>query len=212
MRASVGMAAGLLLVGLSGYVFLAVTGHSSTPSDAAALSSLYFLAGLVTLGVFVGLEQETSRATARALAEGRRVAPVAQTARRHAVWLLGLTLVALTALSPVLVSGPLRGHWTLFGALVLAVGVGAACYWVRGLLGGRQEFHGYAVTLAVEGLGRVVPGVAVVVGGGGGCGGGGCRWCGGGVGRHGLTHWRSLRRKGLLRWRGCGGCVEGSLI
>ncbi|NUR61317.1 MAG: hypothetical protein HOV87_22050, partial [Catenulispora sp.] len=161
MRASVGMAAGLLLVGLSGYVFLAVTGHSSTPSDAAALSSLYFLAGLVTLGVFVGLEQETSRATSRAMARGRRLAPVARTARRHAVWLLALTLLVLAALAPALVSGPLRGHWTLFGALVLAAVVGAACYWVRGLLGGLQRFHGYAATLATEGLARLVPCAAV---------------------------------------------------
>ena len=163
MRASVGMAAGLLLVGLSGYVFLAVTGHSSTPSDAAALSSLYFLAGLVTLGVFVGLEQETSRATSRAVAERRAVAPVARTARRHAVWLFGGAVVVLAALSPVLVSGPLRGRWDLFAALVLAVGVGSACYWVRGILGGRQEFHGYAATLAMEGLARLVPCVAVFV-------------------------------------------------
>src|SRR3954454_23490326 len=117
MRASVGMAAGLLLVGLSGYVFLAVTGHSSTPSDAAALSSLYFLAGLVTLGVFVGLEQETSRATSRAVAEGRRPGPAARTARRHAAWLLGGTLAVLAVLSPALVAGPLRGRWALFGAL-----------------------------------------------------------------------------------------------
>ncbi|MFD0638310.1 lipopolysaccharide biosynthesis protein [Catenulispora yoronensis] len=163
MRASVGMAAGLLLVGLSGYVFLAVTGHSSTPSDAAALSSLYFLAGLVTLGVFVGLEQETSRATSRAVARGRRLGPVARTARRHTVWLLGLTLAVLAVLAPVLVSGPLRGRWALFGALVLAAVVGAACYWVRGLLGGRQQFYGYAATLATEGLARLVPCVAVFV-------------------------------------------------
>jgi O-antigen/teichoic acid export membrane protein len=157
------MAAGLLLVGLSGYVFLAVTGHSSTPSDAAALSSLYFLAGLVTLGVFVGLEQETSRATSRAVAEHRALAPIARTARRHAAWLFALTVVALAALSPVLVSGPLRGQWDLFGALLLAAGMGAACYWVRGLLGGRQEFHGYAATLAAEGLGRLVPCLAIFV-------------------------------------------------
>ena len=163
MRASVGMAAGLLLVGLSGYVFLAVTGHSSTPSDAAALSSLYFLAGLVTLGVFVGLEQETSRATSRAVAEGRALGPVARTARLHAAVLFGLAVVVLAALSPVLVSGPLRGQWDLFGALVLAAGMGAACYWVRGVLGGRQEFHGYAATLAAEGLGRLVPCVALFV-------------------------------------------------
>src|SRR5437764_11585161 len=102
MRASVGMAAGLLLVGLSGYVFLAVTGPSSTSSAAAALSSLYFLAGLVTLGVFVGLEQETSRATSRAVAERRALAPVARTARRHAAWLFAMALVVLGALAPVL--------------------------------------------------------------------------------------------------------------
>ncbi|GAA1962314.1 hypothetical protein GCM10009838_19000 [Catenulispora subtropica] len=157
------MAAGLLLVGLSGYVFLAVTGHSSTPSNAAALSSLYFLAGLVTLGVFVGLEQETSRATSRAMASGRRLAPVARRARRHTVWLLALTLAVLAVLSPALVAGPLRGQWALFGALMLAAGAGAACYWVRGLLGGRQQFHGYAATLATEGLGRLVPCVALFV-------------------------------------------------
>ena len=163
MRASVGMAAGLLLVGLSGYVFLAVTGHSSTPSDAAALSSLYFLAGLVTLGVFVGLEQETSRATSRAVAERRALAPVARTARRHAACLFAVTVVVLAALSPVLVPGPLRGRWDLFGALVLAAGVGSACYWVRGILGGRQAFHGYAATLATEGLARLPPCLAVFV-------------------------------------------------
>jgi O-antigen/teichoic acid export membrane protein len=155
------MAAGLLLVGLSGYVFLAVTGHSSTPSDAAALSSLYFLAGLVTLGVFVGLEQETSRATSRAMARGRQSAPVARRARRHAACLLGLTLLVLAALAPALVSGPLRGRWTLFGALVLAAVAGAACYWVRGLLGGMQRFHGYAATLATVGVARLVPCAAV---------------------------------------------------
>jgi len=157
------MAAGLLLVGLSGYVFLAVTGHSSTPADAAALSSLYFLIGLVTLGVFIGLEQETSRATSRACAEVRALTPVARTARRHAAVLLAFTLTALLLASPILVAGPLRGRWSLFGALVVAVGVGAACYWVRGILGGRQEFHGYAATLAMEGLSRLLPCVAVFV-------------------------------------------------
>ena len=159
--APVGMASGLLLVGLSGYVFLAVTGHSSSPTDAAALSSLYFLVGLVTLGVFAGLEQETSRAVSRASAEGRDLADVTRTAQRHAVALLGACLFILLAVSPVVVPGPLRGQWALFGALAVAAGSAAAVYLVRGLLGGRQLFGGYAATLAVEGLARLLPCVVI---------------------------------------------------
>ena len=167
MRAPVGMAAGLLLVGLSGYVYLAVTGHSSTPTDAAALSSLYFLVGLVTLGVFVGLEQETSRSVSRATAEGRDLGSVVRTAHRHTLWLLGWTLAALAVAAPALVPGPLRGRWSLFGALLLAAGSAAAVYVVRGRLGGSQEFIGYSATLATEGLARLVPCVVIFVVAGG---------------------------------------------
>jgi galactan 5-O-arabinofuranosyltransferase len=167
MKAPVGMTVGLLLVGLSGYVYLAVTGHSSTPTEAAALSSLYFLVGLVTLGVFVGLEQETSRSVSRAAAEGRSPGPVTRTAQRHTLWLLGLTLAVLAVGSPLLVQGPLRGQWPLFGALLLAAVSAAAVYLVRGRLGGQQEFVGYSATLATEGLARLVPCVVIYLVAGG---------------------------------------------
>ena len=161
LGASAGMAGGLLLVGAAGYTFLAVTGHASTPTDAAALSSLYFLIGLVTLGVFVGLEQETSRATSRAIAAHRSLDAVARTARRHTLWLLGASGVVLTIASPLIVDGPLRGHWSLFAALLVATGSAASAYLVRGRLGGRQQFAGYAATLATEGLARLVPSVLI---------------------------------------------------
>jgi O-antigen/teichoic acid export membrane protein len=157
VRAPAAMAAGLMLVGLSGYGYLAVTGHSSGPSDAAALAALYFLVGLVTLGVFVGLEQETSRSVSRALAHRRDLTQVTRTAHRHTLVLLALTVAVLLAISPLLVGGPLRGDWGLFGALLVAAASAAAVYVVRGQLGGRQQFDGYAATLATEGLTRLVP-------------------------------------------------------
>lgn len=157
------MGAGLIVVGLAGYVFLALAGHAFSTSDAAALASFYLIVSIVGPGVFVGLEQETSRSTSAWLARDRRFGIVARHAALVGAALLAVVSVGLVVIGPLLTDKALSGQWGLFVAIFVAVSAAAAMYLVRGLLGGMQRFGGYAATLTVEGIVRLLLCVAVVV-------------------------------------------------
>ncbi len=159
------MGAGLALLGAAGYAFVALTGHTLPPADAAAAASLYLLVNIVGPGLFSALEQETSRAVSAELAAGRDPRHVTRNAWLLAAALLAAVLVGLLAISPVLTGKALAGEWGLFAAVLLAAATAAAVYVVRGLLGGRQRFTGYAATLAAEGIARILPCVVIAVSG-----------------------------------------------
>lgn len=159
------MGAGLAVVGVAGYAFLALSGHTLGTGDAAAVASLYLLVNIIGPGVFTALEQETSRAVSAGLAVGASVAPVRRRALLAGAGLLAVVVLVLLAASPVLVAKAFGGRWALFGALVLGSATAAAVYLVRGLLGGRRRFGGYAATLAVEGFARLLPCVVLALAG-----------------------------------------------
>jgi O-antigen/teichoic acid export membrane protein len=156
---------GLALVGAAGYAFVALTGHTLSPADAAAAASLYLLVNIVGPGLFSALEQETSRSVSAEIAAGRDPRRVT----RHA-WMLAGALLAgvsalLLAISPVLTGTVLGGRWGLFAAVLLSVATAAGVYVVRGLVGGRQRFAGYAATLGAEGVARILPCAVLAAGG-----------------------------------------------
>lgn len=159
------MGGGLLVVGAAGYGFIALAGRTLSTADAAAVSSLYLLINIIGPGVFVAVEQETSRSVSAALASGRPVPPVARRAARLCGMLLVAVLIVLAAVSPVLVSRALGGHWSLFAAVLLGTTTSALVYLVRGLLGGSRRFAGYSMTLAVEGAARLLPSLVVAASG-----------------------------------------------
>lgn len=150
------MGGGLVLVGAAGYVFLAVAGHRLPPHDAAAMASFYLLVNIVGPGLFVALEQETSRATSRSIATGAPLGPVFRSAARLGLGLVVAVVLVLGAIAPVLVPRALTGHWFLFVDVLLAAVAAAGVYLVRGVLGGMRRFTGYAATLGGEGIGRLV--------------------------------------------------------
>ncbi|MGH3630744.1 MAG: hypothetical protein ACRDRL_25290, partial [Sciscionella sp.] len=163
MGTAIPMAAGLGVLGVSGYVFLALAGRTLQPDHAAAVQALYFLANILGPGVFTGVEQETNRASASALSRGAALAPVLRQAVQRSASVAAILLAALAAGSVLLTGRTLHGEVSLLLEAMLAVVFAAAVYVVRGLLGGRRRFGGYAVTLAVEGLARLLPCVALSV-------------------------------------------------
>lgn len=156
---------GLALVGAAGYAFVALTGHTLPPADAAAAASVYLMVNIIGPGLFSALEQETSRSVSAEIAAGRDPGRVT----RNAAVLAGATLagvvVLLLAVSPVLTGEALGGRWGLFAAVLLSVATSAAVYVVRGLVGGRQRFTGYAATLGAEGVARILPCVVLAFAG-----------------------------------------------
>jgi O-antigen/teichoic acid export membrane protein len=159
------MGGGLLVVGIAGYGFIALTGRTLSTADAAAVSSLYLMINIIGPGVFVALEQETSRSVSSTLARGGDPGPVARRAATLAGSLLVGVLIVLAAVSPVLVHRALGGHWPLLVAVLLGTVTSALVYLARGLLGGTRRFAGYSATLAFEGAARLLPCVAVAASG-----------------------------------------------
>lgn len=149
------MAGGLATVGVASYAFLAVAGHTLSAADYAAISALYLLINIAGPGYFGGLEQETNRATSRALAVGGSTRLVSRTAGTLGMIMAGFAVAGLLAVSPVMVGQVFHGRWALQVALIVGMATACGAYLVRGLLGGRRLFRGYAATLTAEGLTRI---------------------------------------------------------
>ncbi|WP_156077143.1 hypothetical protein [Saccharothrix sp. NRRL B-16314] len=164
------MGLGTLVLGASGYAFVAVAGHSLPAAEAAAVASFYLLANIVGPGTLTAVEQHASHATSRALARGERAGGALRRVVREALVLSAVVVGALALVSPVLVERSLKGSWSLFAAVVVGVVTSTAVYLARGVLGGMRRFTGYAATLAGEGAARLVGAVAVAVAGVAGAG------------------------------------------
>ena len=154
------MAGGLLMVGIGGFGYLVVAGHTTSASSAAALSALYLIGNVCGPGLFAGLEQETSRVVSGGLAAGADVRPGLRRAIAVGAALTGIALLVLLALGPLLVARSFAGHAGLLLWLLLGVVGSAQAFLVRGILGGTRKFEAYGVTLAVEGVARLLPCVA----------------------------------------------------
>jgi len=157
------MLVGTLLVGLSGYLFLALIGHGRfDAATTAALSAVYLLGNILGPGVFIALEQETSRVVSDAIARGFATG---SRARRLLLVDTGLglaTILTLAALTPLLLGRVFNGTVGLIAALAVAIIGSAAVYLIRGLSGGQQRFGRYAATVMIDGGTRIAGCVLLV--------------------------------------------------
>jgi O-antigen/teichoic acid export membrane protein len=160
---TVAMSGSLVMVAVAGYAFLSLAGHLPDNRDKAAMASFYVVVNTVGQGIFIGLEQETSRSVSHARATGAALGPVVRRAFRQAGMLLAACLLLIAAISPLLVTGPLHGAWPLMGAVFLGTCTATLSYCARGLLGGTQQFGAYALTLLAEGGTRLVPCLGLAV-------------------------------------------------
>lgn len=162
-RSAAAMTVGVLVVGLSGFGFLAVVGNTLSSTEAVAVTGLYMIITIVGPGLFYSVEQETSRLVSSGLAGGVNPATGLRRVATLSLLLSGAAVVVVLALSPLLVSRNFGGHTSFMAWLVLGIFAGAAIYFVRGALAGYGEFGTYSVTLIVEGAARLVPCLVLAV-------------------------------------------------
>ncbi|GAB3429736.1 hypothetical protein GCM10027436_01900 [Actinophytocola sediminis] len=159
------MGGGLALVGIAGFGFVSLAGHTLPAAEFAAITNFYLMVNIIGPGLFSALEQETSRSVSAGLAAGRGLGTVVQHAWKLAAGLLAAVLVVLLAVSGPITDKTLAGQWGLIAAVLLSVATSAAVYLVRGVLGGTQRFTGYAATLGGEGIARILPCVVIALSG-----------------------------------------------
>src|SRR6185369_2436512 len=92
---TVGVGAGLAVLGAGAYAHLAVAGHTLPVAEMAQMSVLWSVVYLLGLGVFFPVEQELSRLVAARTAAGQGAAPVVRRGAAASAVLLTAVLVTL---------------------------------------------------------------------------------------------------------------------
>jgi O-antigen/teichoic acid export membrane protein len=156
------VAAGVAVLGLAGYVYLAALHHRLPPGEVTALTNLYLLVNIIGPGLFVTLEQETGRLVSTRLAHGEGTRDTIRRMGLIGVAALGAVLVVLAGLGPVLVGRVLGDQVSLYLLLLLSVVAYTGVYLSRGVFVGHRRFPLYGVNVGTEGLVRLV-GVLVLV-------------------------------------------------
>ncbi len=165
LRGPFAVGIGTVILGLSGYVFLALTPRMVSPADYAALASLYLLVALLGPGLFMPVEQEATRVVSKRLALGQGPRGVIGQLVRLDVALLGLAALMLVAFEPILVAQVFNGRTGLWFALLASViGYGGASV-VRGILAARRQFGTFGLVLGTDGMVRMVPCLCLAVAG-----------------------------------------------
>ncbi|MBW3576384.1 MAG: hypothetical protein KY462_01335 [Actinobacteria bacterium] len=160
---AVAVGAGLVVLGLTSYGFLVISGRVLGPAVFAPLSALWAVVFTSGPGVFLPIEQEVARALASRRAQGVGGRPVV---RRAGV--VAATAAAIVLAAAVLARAPLLD--ALFAGeplLLVGLGLGIVGYaWehlLRGTLSGADRFGRYGVVLATEGMVRFGLALALAV-------------------------------------------------
>jgi O-antigen/teichoic acid export membrane protein len=157
--------AGLGILGLAAYVYLAIASHALGRNPYSDLAVLWMIVFSVGPGLFFPLEQELSRMVAARQAQQLGARPVAV---RLAVVGAGVLLALLVAL--YLLRGPLArelfsGDGQLVDVLAANLVALTAAHLSRGLLSGHGQFGRYGIQLALDGVLRCVFAVLLAISG-----------------------------------------------
>ena len=155
--------AGLLVLGVTAYGFLSLSGQALGPERYSHLSLLWTLVFFAAPGFFFPLEQEVSRALSARRALGLGGAPVV---RRAAIlggaFAFGLVLLCLL-LARTIIDELFDGDVLLFASLLIGLPAYAAFHLTRGMLSGLGRFPAYGTLVALDGVLRLVGAVALLL-------------------------------------------------
>lgn len=156
---------GLVLLGLTAYVFFIIAARALGPARYAPLSVLWTLVFFAAPGFFFPIEQEVSRALSARRAVGQGGAPVVKRAAlAGALFAVALALLCLALRRPIQ-DELFDGETLLFVALVASLPAYAFTHVARGLLSGTGRFPAYGLLLGAEGVIRVLAaGLLAVIG------------------------------------------------
>jgi O-antigen/teichoic acid export membrane protein len=155
---------GLVVNGVCTYASLVVARRVLTEDSYSAFAVLWGLLLILGPGLFQPLQQEISRATAERSARGTGSRPVFEKAAAIGAIELALTLVLVLVAWSYGLDGWFHGRHGILASLLVGLAGYMVSEVVRGVLGGRQRFISYGLSLSAEGIARLA-GVAVVAAG-----------------------------------------------
>ena len=162
---SLTVGSGLLIGGISIYVFFRLGQEALGQDGFKPIVSLWFVMFALVPGFFLPLEQEVSRAVAHRRALGDGVRPVVRKVAPVAAATTALLVIAVGVLHSRLTTELFEGASVVTVALVCALVGYAPFHIARGICSGMGHFRIYSTMIALDGLLRVVAcGVFLLVG------------------------------------------------
>jgi O-antigen/teichoic acid export membrane protein len=150
------LSAGMLASGALTYAFHLLVARTLGPADFGRIAVLWAAVFLIATAIFRPLEQTTARAVADRLARGEDAHSVLRS-----VAAVGLGAIVIVGCAIALAWGPVtdrlfQGDDVLTIMLVVGVLLFSPVYVGRGVLGGVRRFRGYAASLCVDGVVRML--------------------------------------------------------
>lgn len=156
---------GLLVAGVTTYLFQIAAFRLLGSVDYAALNGLWVTTFVLAPGLFLPLEQEVARALAHRQARGQGGRPLIRKAVFLTAGLVAAVVVLLVILRNPIEERLLRSADELFPALIVVLVGFAIMSLVRGTLSGNGRFGRYGIVVGMDGLGRAaLAGVLALVG------------------------------------------------
>ena len=156
---------GLLVAGVTTYLFQIAAFRLLGSVDYAALNGLWVTTFVLAPGLFLPLEQEVARALAHRHARGQGGRPLIRKAVLLTAGLVAAVVVLLVILRNPIEERLLRSADELFPALIVVLVGFAIMSLVRGTLSGNGRFGRYGIVVGMDGLGRAaLAGVLALVG------------------------------------------------
>jgi len=154
---------GLLIGGVSIYVFFRLGQDALGADGFKPITSLWFVLFALVPGFLLPIEQEISRAIAHRRALGDGIGPVL---RRVAPLVIGITvglLVIVALLARPLTNDLFEGSTVVTIGLFVALLSYAPFYFARGVCSGKGHFRTYSAMIALDGALRVAGAAALLI-------------------------------------------------
>ena len=155
-KGSLTIGTGLLIGGVSIYVFFRLGQEALGQDGFKPIVSLWFVMFALVPGFFLPLEQEVSRAVAHRRALGDGVRPVVRKVAPVAAAITIVLVLVVTIARNRLTSDLFEGSGVVTLALVLALVGYAPFHIARGICSGLGHFRVYSTMIALDGLLRVI--------------------------------------------------------
>jgi len=156
--------AGLVVAGITAYLFQILAFRGLSKPDYGALNALWVFVFVLAPGLFLPIEQEVGRALAARRAHRIGGAPVIR--RAAAIGLVFATalgiITAVVAIFTPMVDTLFAGKAGLVICLVMSLFTAGFLLLARGAFAGAGEFGAYGVSMGAEGIIRLIPCVALV--------------------------------------------------
>lgn len=153
--------AGLAVLGVASYVYLAIAGHALPTADMSSISVLWTIVFSLGPGLFLPVEQEIARIVAARGIHRQPAAPVPQRGATLAAGMLVLLLALLLAGGGPVADHLFAGDRSLVWVLAAALGGLAVAHTTRGVLAGLGHFGWYGAQLGVDGGLRIAMATAL---------------------------------------------------